>query len=432
MRTLLATIALFLLTPTLRAQQLPASFGKEATRGEVVVYPTQAEATAGERSSKYLTRLEGWTREGNRFTTPFTVPFSWANLQVLFHISAATADYEVYVNGKQVAYNANSCNPAEFNITRAVHEGRNTLEVVLSNPSPLAPLESWREESAQAAIGQTWVMSQPTMYIRDYYARTWLSDTTAMAEITVVVKSGALNPRTSRVYCELLAPSGEQVLFDHKELTLDMRREDTLRFLTPIPKNLLWSDELPTRYTLRLRTQHEGRYGEYIEAKVGFRALEWREGRLLLNGQPVTLRTAEVAPYIQPQELALLREQGYNTLRVKAGAEVPGFYNTCDEMGLMVIAQAPLNTSRSGNSRRKGGNPTNDPRWKGAYIERTTDSYYSARRHCSVIAFSLAENSSNGTNLYDSYLTMKQLGDERPVIYPAAEGEWNTDLVVTE
>lgn len=175
-----------------------------------------------------------------------------------------------------------------------------------------------------------------------------------MAEITVVVKSGALNPRTSRVYCELLAPSGEQVLFDHKELTLDMRREDTLRFLTPIPKNLLWSDELPTRYTLRLRTQHGGRYGEYIEAKVGFRALEWREGRLLLNGQPVTLRTAEVAPYIQPQELALLREQGYNTLRVKAGAEVPGFYNTCDEMGLMIIAQAPLNTSRSGNSRRKG------------------------------------------------------------------------------
>ena len=247
MRTLLATIALFLLTPTLRAQQLPASFGKEATRGEVVVYPTQAEATAGERSSKYLTRLEGWTREGNRFTTPFTVPFAWANRQVLFHISAATADYEVYVNGKQVAYNANSCNPTEFNITRAVHEGRNTLEVVLSNPSLLAPLESWREESAQAAIGQTWVMSQPTMYIRDYYARTWLSDTTAMAEITVVVKSGALNPRTSRVYCELLAPSGEQVLFDHKELTLDMRREDTLRFLTPIPKNLLWSDEPATR-----------------------------------------------------------------------------------------------------------------------------------------------------------------------------------------
>ena len=46
MRTLLATIALFLLTPTLRAQELPCSFGKEAPRCEVVVYPTEAEATA--------------------------------------------------------------------------------------------------------------------------------------------------------------------------------------------------------------------------------------------------------------------------------------------------------------------------------------------------------------------------------------------------
>ena len=276
-------------------------------------------------------------------------------------------------------------------------------------------------------------MSQPTMYLRDFCTtRTWMSDSTAMAEIAVVVKGGALNPRTSRVYCELLDPSGKQVLFDHKDLTLDMRREDTLRFLASIPKNLLWSDELPTRYTLRLRTQHEGRYGEYIEAKMGFRTLEQRDGQLLLNGEPVTLRTVGVAPYAQPQELASLRELGYNTLRVKAGAEVPGFYETCDELGLLVIAQAPLNTSRSDDSRRKGGNPTNAPEWKSAYIERTTDSYHAAKRHPSVIAFSLAENSSNGTNLYDSYLTIKGLELERPVIYTEAAGEWNSDKLVTE
>jgi hypothetical protein len=45
--------------------------------------------------------------------------------------------------------------------------------------------------------------------------------------------------------------------------------------------------------------------------------------------------------------------------------------NFCDVQGLYVIAQAPIDTRRSGESRRKGGNPSNAPEWLGAYLERT-------------------------------------------------------------
>ena len=67
--------------------------------------------------------------------------------------------------------------------------------------------------------------------------------------------------------------------------------------------------------------------------------------------------------------------------------------------GLYVIAQAPIDTRRSGDSRRRGGNPSNAPEWLGAYLERTENSYHTTKRHPSVVAFSLAVKSSNGIKL---------------------------------
>ena len=46
-----------------------------------------------------------------------------------------------------------------------------------------------------------------------------------------------------------------------------------------------------------------------------------------------------------------------------------------------------------------------------------------------MIAFSLAEKSANGINLYESYLQMKRTGDPRPFVYPDAGGEWNSDAL---
>ena len=106
--------------------------------------------------------------------------------------------------------------------------------------------------------------------------------------------------------------------------------------------------------------------------------------------------------------------------------------NFCDVQGLYVIAQAPIDTRRSGESRRKGGNPSNDPEWQPAYLERTENSYHTTMRHPSVVAFALATQSANGINLYESYLNMKRFGDSRPFIYPDAGGEWDSDKLALE
>lgn len=428
MKHLFSIIALFSLCP-LAAQPDKITFGRELPRSEIICYPSAAEAAAGLRTgSRYLKPLNDWKQQGNTFATTFTVPFAWANRSILLAVASVSSDYEVRLNDKTVAYNADGKLPAEYDLTRNVDEGLNRLEIVLQEPSSTAPLES-REASTPPALGHTQVMSQPVMRIRDVLTRTWEADDGAKVEIGIVVKSGALNPKTSRIHYELLSPANEVAAQGHKDISLDMRREDTLRFIAAIPRNLLWSAERPTQYTLRLKTQYEGRYLEYLDLKLGFRTVAAKEGKLSVNGNPISLNVRKVTPRITASDINTLKKQGYNALWPESGTVTDSFYTLCDTIGIHVIAQAPINTSDSGESRLKGGNPTNDPDWLPFYLERTQDSYHTSKRHPSVIAFSLAEKSANGINLYESYLNLKRLEKERPVIYPDSEGEWNSDLL---
>ena len=118
MRSILSIIALFSCC-TLAAQEYIPTYGRELPRGEVIAYPTAQEAAAASAGdTRYFTRLADWTQKDNVFSTEFTVPFAWANRQVFFHLGWASADYEVRVNGKTVAYDSDCSTPAEFNLTR--------------------------------------------------------------------------------------------------------------------------------------------------------------------------------------------------------------------------------------------------------------------------------------------------------------------------
>ena len=112
MRTILSTIALFSLCG-LCAQEYTPTYGRELPRGEILAYPSAEAATAADGGdNSYFTRLTEWNLKDNVFSTPFTVPFAWANRQVLFHLGWASGDYEVLVNGLPVACNADGNNPA--------------------------------------------------------------------------------------------------------------------------------------------------------------------------------------------------------------------------------------------------------------------------------------------------------------------------------
>ncbi|MEG1644575.1 MAG: glycoside hydrolase family 2 TIM barrel-domain containing protein [Alistipes sp.] len=435
MRTITTLFALILFSVATAQDYSDPTFvavGRERPRSEITAYPTRESAVATTGKSAYLQPLT-WTQtndtRGTRFTTTFTSPLAWANRQTLLRLASASHAYEVIVNDKVIGYTQNGNIPAEYNLTKASTEGINSLVIRLIDPSVGRILESF-EHPATPTLGRAEVLSQSTIRVRDLLLTTRPADQNYVAEMGVVVKTDALNPKSARIQCELRDAAGSLVLSDFRDISLAMRGEDTLRFIAHIPQPQLWNTETPTLYNLSIKTLIEGRAAEYFDFKVGFRSVSHQEGELWVNNQPVKLQVKKISPTLSTDDLIVLKQEGYNTLQLQPGVARDGFYDDCDLLGLYVIVQAPINTSGSGRSIRKGANPSNQPKWHNAYIDRTEGSYHTTKRHPAVVAFSLAQDSANGINLYNSYLNLKKLEAARPILYPAAAGEWNTDKLI--
>ena len=413
------------------------SLGREKARSKIVPYPTAEEAQrlgAGAVASKYLRPVKNWTRTEEAdavvFTSKYVIPFVWLSRQAILYVDEASGAYEVLINGKKVGYSANAFTPAEFNITKASKEEANTISIRVLKNHFSRKMECYNERT-DYHVGEVYVMSQPMIRVRDVVHTTHVDmhSETAKVELGLVVKTETLNPKKARIHYELVAPDTTVVTYGHRDIELGMRQEDTIKFMANIPYALTWCAEMPVRYRLNIKTQIEGRYQEYQSHMIGFRTVAVNEdGDFLINGIKTELFYRDFDPLtVTDKDIVAARVLKYNALRFKMGAVPQNVYRMCDSLGMYVIAQIPINTKNSGISRRVGGNPSNDPKWKNAYLDRVETSYRTTRGQACVIGYIMAEESSNGINLYESYLKLKRWESTRPVIYLDAVEEWNSD-----
>ena len=441
MKRFLSIIALVFAVGALSAQEYDSpeyvSLGRELPRSKTLPYPTAEEAQAlgsGAVASKYLRPVTGWTRteeeDATVFTSKYVIPFVWLSRQAILYVDEASGAYEVIINGQKVGYAANAFTPAEFNITKASKEDVNTISIRILKDHWSRRMEDF-VETREPRVGETYVISQPTIRVRDVVHNTDvdLKSEYANVEVGLIVKTESLNPKTARIHYELIAPDTTVVTQGYKDITLGMRGEDTVKFMARIPYVLTWCADMPVRYRLNIKTQIEGRYAEYQSRMIGFRDIDINEdGDFMINGIKTELFYRDFDPLkVTEKDIIAARVLKYNALRFKMGAVPQNVYRMCDSLGMYVIAQIPINTSKSGLSRRIGGNPSNDPKWKAAYLDRAETAYRTTCGQASVIGYVMAEESSNGINLYETYLRLKALERKRPILYIEAAGEWNSD-----
>jgi beta-galactosidase len=424
---------------TLHELSYPVEQGRELPRTGLLSYNSEARALAGDYApSLYLQPLSGeWQREQRDgytvFSYAFKIPFDWVDREQFAHIDRIGGAYYVAVNGKTVAYNQNGATAAEFDITKYTTEGMNRLEVMVCDNSAADALDSGDKQGKATIAGRNYITSQPRVRIRDFVTHTVFVGDDANLELGIIVKSHLLNTKSVNVYYTLLSPSGEVAASGNRTAEFSMRGEDTVRFLSTVKNVAAWNHEAPDRlYTLQMKIQHEGRYTEYMAKKIGLTTVEVRGGKLCINGYEAPLSVAEyggAADSVAARAVLLdLKSGGVNMLRLNR-PQPEYFYDLCDEIGLYVCNQAAIDTHLSGDDITRGGNPSNDPQWAQAYTDRAMTMYYTSRNHPCVVMFSLAGNSAQGYNLYESYLAMKRVEHAKPVVYMWADGQWNSDAV---
>ena len=418
---LLATIG------NLCAQDFNLSARKvEPARPRLIPYHRMADAAKGEASlSRFVAVCEEVLRTDNgstaTFTTHFALPVTWLNRQVLLRVGYASAAYTVTVNGREIGFAPTGVMGAEFNITKATQEGRN--EVVISLDKSL--LANKLYEPKELKIDDIEVFSQPTIRMRDIVAELRLNENgEGIAEFAVPVKCDALNRKEARIHYALRLNDTIVVAEGYREVELDMRREDTLRFACVVPAKALWSAKTPTLLRLDLESRIDNRIAECVSRNVGLRQIELRKGKLYINNEQVVPNLVE---WSAVKSLDEVKKYGYNGIIITLDGNIKPIIKECEKQGLYVVVRTPIDTTLLGDDIRRGGNPSNDPVWHESYLWRNSHALHSTKGCSAVIGYEIAKGKTSGYNIYESYLLLKSLLPNHLIIYEGAKGEWATD-----
>ena len=138
------------------------------------------------------------------------LPANWAGSDIILHIGAAGSAYYVWVNGQRVGYSEDLRLPSEFDVTRFVQPGRNTIAIQVyrwSDGSYLEDQDFWRVSGIEREV---FLMAAPRTRVRDYFVHAGLDESYRNGTLAVDV---AVTPgRQATVARALLLDGDRQVL----------------------------------------------------------------------------------------------------------------------------------------------------------------------------------------------------------------------------
>jgi len=388
-----------------------------------------------------------------------TVPADWDGRDIYLHIAGAKSGCYVYVNGKEVGYNEDSKNPAEYLINDYLQPGKNVLTLKIfrwSTGSYLECQDFWRMSGIERDV---FLYSQPKASVNDFRITSTLDDTykNGIFRLAIDLKNHQTNTANLAVSYTLVDKDGKTVSESEQTVSVPSDKLSTVNFQQQLPDVQTWTSEAPNLYKLFMTVKENGKVTEVIPYHVGFRRIEIKEidqkagnGKnyvvLLVNGQPIKLRgvnihehNPETGHYV-PEELMrkdfeLMKRHNINTVRLCHYPQDRRFYELCDEYGLYVYDEANIESHGMYYDLRKGGTLGNNPEWLKPHMYRTINMFERNKNYPSVTFWSLGNEAGNGYNFYQTYLWVKEADKDimnRPVNYERAQWEWNSDMYVPQ
>lgn len=194
-----------------------------------------------------------------------------------------------------------------------------------------------------------------------------------------------------------------------------------------------WTAETPRLYDAVVTCPEET-----LRLRVGFRTISIVEGVLLANGRPLLLKGVNrhefhpvhgrAVPYeTMREDVLLMKRHNINAVRASHYPPHPDFLDLCDELGLWVIDECDLETHGFGQVGWRG-NPTDDPRYADALLDRMRRMVERDKNHPSVIMWSLGNEAGEGVNLAVMADWTRERDPSRPLHYEGDRSCAHTDV----
>ena len=373
----------------------------------------------------------------------FTVPPAWKGRQVILHFDGVDSAFYAWVNGHKLGYSEDSRTPAEFNLTPYLKAGSNLLAVEVYRFGDGAYLEDQDMWRMSGIFRDVYLWSPPEQHLRDFQVNTNLDD--EYRDATVVVKGWVANAAEKSAKVTVTA-----ALFDAAgaaygkpstgTVEIGAKGEAQTEISIPEAGPRKWSAEDPYLYKMLLTVKDAaGRVLEVIPQNVGFRRVEIKGGRFLINGRAILVKgvnrhehSEESAKYVPVEsmikDIRIMKQFNVNAVRTSHYPNSPVWYDLCDRYGLYVLDEANIEVHHYGND--PGNRLTNDPDWQTAYLDRVERMVERDKNHPSVVIWSMGNESGDGPNAAAAYQWTKQRDASRPFHYEGttSHGGSNADI----
>jgi beta-galactosidase len=346
------------------------------------------------------------------YRTRFTLEPAWAGRSVFLLFEGVDSNLTLWINGREVGYSQDSRLPAEFDVTPYLQAGENLIAARVMrycDGSYLECQDFWRMSGIQRDVI---VYSKPTVCLEDFAVRTLLDIDYQDARLEIEARI-TKNPAVVKYTVEamLYNPDGTPALSEPMraapaattEFGLRTHQKTATAFLeTTVLAPRKWTAETPDLYTLVLTLiDPQGRAVDFESSRVGFRQMEIKDGVLLVNGQRLVMRGVDrhehhpvrgraLTTADMRQEIILMKQLNFNTVRTSHYPDHPAWYDLCDEFGIYVIDETNIETHGL------GGELSQDPLWAHAYLERGVRMVMRDKNHPCVILWSLGNESGTG------------------------------------
>ncbi len=381
----------------------------------------------------------------------FQVSDNWLNEKDVFlYFGGIRSAAYIWINGQFVGYNEGSKTPAEYNVSKHVRSGENTIAIEVyrwSDASYLEDQDFWRLSGIEKDI---YLYTTPKFTLADYSVIPGLDEGYQNGNLNLTLtyrNTGKKTVKSQLVEIKVL-DGDHEVYVQENSITVSDNSEGKISVNGVLRGVRPWTAEKPKLYSLLITLKDQkGNPQEYVSQKIGFRTIEIKNNQLMVNGRPIYLKGVNLHDHdpktghvveeeLTRLDLELMKKHNLNAIRCSHYPKSDYFYKLCDEYGFYVIDEANIeihgmgatNQGLENNPERMAVHPAYLPEWKKMHLDRTIRMYEWHKNYSSIIIWSLGNEAGNGDNFFATYDWLKENDTSRPVQYEGATKYSNTDI----
>ena len=362
------------------------------------------------------------------------VPSDWRESQIVLSVGGAESVHAVFINGEFVGYGTDSRLPSEYDITNFLVAGENILAIAVIRYSAMSYIEDQDQWWMAGLHRSVHIESRDEVCIADVVCGTDYDDKKKLGGLTATTEVRFLrdNRTNYTVRTSLFSPSGKLVGQTRSKTVPHVATQPysfvghKTSFNWEVKNCAAWSAEAPNLY--QVETELVTASGEVIETrrtKIGFRRVEVKDRKLLVNGQPVWIfgvnrhdhhpdTGSTVSIEDMRRDLVVMRSHNITAIRCSHYPNDSAFYQLCDELGMYVVDEANIEGHAFNTS------ICDDDSYLSAFVERGARMVQRDRNHPSIILWSLGNETGYGANHDALAGWIRRRDSSRPLHYEGA------------